>query len=253
MPEATSQSPAPRTHTVAAEGCGAGDDTLVTLLERVARTQQDGGRGRGAERGLRFLDRRERARFVPWTGVCADARATAARLLAAGVRPGDRVGLIFPTGEEFFSAFFGILLAGAVPAPLYPPVRLGRLDEYHRRTAAMLRAVGARLVLADGRVRRLLGQTVGAARPELGCRTLAGLPGLPDAVAEEPLAARRPSADDLALIQFSSGTTVEPKPVALSHRAVLAQTRILNGFWPDTRRRSATAASPGCRSTTTWG
>ncbi|HBL31785.1 MAG TPA: hypothetical protein DD490_33600, partial [Acidobacteria bacterium] len=39
---------------------------------------------------------------------------------------------------------------------------------------------------------------------------------------------------DLALVQFSSGTTVDPKPVALSHRAVVAQVEILNGFWPDT-------------------
>ena len=39
---------------------------------------------------------------------------------------------------------------------------------------------------------------------------------------------------DLALVQFSSGTTVDPKPVALSHRAIVAQTRILNGFWSDT-------------------
>jgi len=207
------------------DGTGNGADTLVTLLERAALAD-----GRGAERGLRFLDRRERARFRSWTEIHDAARSTAAGLLAAGVHPGDRVGLIFPTGEEFFSAFFGILLAGAVPAPLYPPVRLGRLDEYHRRTAAMLRAVGARLVLADSRVRRLLGQTMAAARPELGCRTLNALP----AASSEEAAERRPEAGDLALIQFSSGTTVEPKPVALSHRAVLAQTRILNGLWPDT-------------------
>ncbi len=235
-PASRSVGPAGAPGSVLAEG-----DTLVTLLERAARPvgaapgaaigrRPETAPGRGGARGLRFLDRRERPRFVPWPAVHGAARETAGRLVAAGVRPGDRVGLIYPTGEEFFAALFGILLAGAVPAPLYPPVRLGRLDEYHRRTAAMLRAVGARLVLADSRVRRLLGQTVAAAGPELGCRTLDRLPpGAP-----ERLGAVRPTPDDLALIQFSSGTTVEPKPVALSQRAVLAQTRLLNSFWPDT-------------------
>jgi acyl-CoA synthetase (AMP-forming)/AMP-acid ligase II len=137
------------------------------------------------------------------------------------------VGVVFPTDPGFFDAFFGVLLAGAVPVPLYPPVRLGRLEEYHRRTAALLAAAGARLVLADRRVRRILGETIAGARPELGCVTLDDLPA--------PAAGFRPPAvspEALALVQFSSGTTVEPKPVALSHRALMAQTVALDSLWP---------------------
>ena len=192
--------------------------TLLDLLDRAGGT---------TERGLRFVDRRERERSVPWSEVAARAGRTAAALVAAGVRPGDRVALVFPTGEEFFEAFFGILRAGAVPTPLYPPVRLGRLAEYHRRTARMVSAAGARLVLADARVRRLLGQAMAEARPALGCRTLADLPA---GTAGPPTASIEP--DDLGLVQFSSGTTVDPKPVALSHRALLAQTATLNDLWP---------------------
>jgi acyl-CoA synthetase (AMP-forming)/AMP-acid ligase II len=150
----------------------------------------------------------------------------AGSLRQIGVRDHDRVALIYPTSDRFFDGLFGVLLAGAVPVPLYPPVRLGRLDEYYARTAAMLRAVDARLVLAGKAVRRILGPAIDVARPELGCRTIEDLPNGPRtaiAVAE----------DQLALVQFSSGTTVEPKPVALSHRAVVAQTVRLNGFWPD--------------------
>ncbi len=144
----------------------------------------------------------------------------------AGLIQDDRVALVYPTCAGFFDAFFGVLLAGAVPVPLYPPVRLGRLDEYHERTAAMLRAVDARLVLAERRVRRLLGPAIEAAQPALGCRTLDELPrAQPKSM---PV-----GEGDLALVQFSSGTTVDPKPVALSHRAVVAQTMCLNGFWPD--------------------
>ncbi len=134
--------------------------------------------------------------------------------------------LVYPTCAEFFEAFFGILAAGAVPVPLYPPVRLGRLDEYTDRTAAMLRAVDARLVLAERRVRRLLGEAVAAAGPVHGCLDVGSLPAA-EALEVEVCAA------ELALVQFSSGTTVDPKPVALSHRAVIAQTVRLNSFWPD--------------------
>ncbi len=204
--------------------------TLLDLLDRASRIE---------ERGLTLLDRRERPTFLSWRRVSEGAARIAAALGALGVEPGERVALIFPTCAEFFDAFFGILVAGAVPAPLYPPVRLGRLAEYHRRTARMIEAAGARLVLADRRVRRLLGEAMELARPALGCRTLDGLPA--PASAGSPTA--RPTASDLALVQFSSGTTVDPKPVALSHGAIVAQAATLNGFWPDTEEVTHRGAS----------
>jgi len=176
--------------------------------------------------GLRFLDRAESPNWYPWSEIRQRAAVACGRLLRAGVAAGDRVALVYPTSIDFIDAFFGTILAGALPVPLYPPVRLHRLDEYSSRTARALDAVSARLVLADGRIRPILGAAVTAARPPLGCRVLQGLKAGP----EEGIPR---SADDLALIQFSSGTTVDPKPVALSHRAVVAQTVALNSFWPD--------------------
>ncbi len=195
-------------------------ETIPDWLERA---------GRHPEGGLRVLDRHERETWFGWAEVRERALAVAGGLLALGIERGDRVALVFPTGIEFFEAFFGTLLAGAVPVPLYPPVRLGRMGEYLRRTAQMLELSGARLVLADPRVRRILGEAVAAAKPALGCRTLGDLPRQ----AAEPIAVE-PS--DLALVQFSSGTTVDPKPVALSHRAVAAQTEILNALLAGHRR-----------------
>jgi fatty-acyl-CoA synthase len=204
--------------------------TLVAALERAAALDAGGGAG-DENAGLRFVARDESARFLSWGEIHERALTVAARLAALSPQPGERVGLVFPTGPAFFDAFFGALLAGCVPVPLYPPVRLGRLDEYHRRTAALLAAAGAPLLLADRRVRRLLGETVERARRHgalpFGCRTLDELPA--------PVAAHRPARPDpadLALVQFSSGTTVEPKPVALSHRAVMAQVAALDGLWP---------------------
>ena len=201
--------------------------TLNDLLVRAA--SSDGG--------LRLLDRGERARWLSWGNLLERAKAVASGLLRLGLVRGERVALIFPTGEEFFDAFFGTLLAGGVPAPLYPPVRLGRLEEYHRRTAKMIALAEAPLVLAAGRVRRLLGEAVAGASPRLGCLRLQDLPSGP--VLALPVA----SAKDLALVQFSSGTTVDPKPVALSHRAIFAQTGALNTFWPDSGELRHTGVS----------
>jgi acyl-CoA synthetase (AMP-forming)/AMP-acid ligase II len=191
--------------------------TLISLLERAAGYP---------DAGLRILDRKERAEWYPWSEILRRAGRVAGGLQDAGVFRGERIALVFPTCVEFFDAFFGVLLAGGVPVPLYPPVRLGRLTEYDDRTAAMLRAVQARMVLADRRVRRLLGPAIEAAGPPLGCQTTESL--------TDSIPRTMPVDDgDLALVQFSSGTTVDPKPVALSHRAVVAQTVRLNAFWPD--------------------
>ncbi len=185
-------------------------DTLASALVRAARV-----RGRG----LRFWDRSEQETRLDWADVLDRAARVAGGLRERGIRPGDTVALVFPTGPAFFDGFFGAVLAGAVPVPLYPPVRLGRLDEYHARTAAMLGAVQARMVLCEARTWRVLGVSVAAARPPLGAVDIADVRG-PAHVAEG-------SPEDLAFVQFSSGTTVDPKPVALSHGAVIANVRAI--------------------------
>jgi len=191
--------------------------TLQRWLERA---------GERPETGLRFVDGAERERFVGWRELGERAARTAGGLAALGVAPGERVALVYPTGREFFDAFFGALYAGAVPVPLYPPVRLGRLDEYQVRTARMIAAAGAVTTLVDRRLRGLVGEAIATAAPRLGASTLDELP------AASPLR-HAGEDDDLALVQYSSGTTVEPKPVALTQRAIVAQVAALNSFWPD--------------------
>ncbi len=167
--------------------------------------------------GLTFVRDRQDETRLSWQEVEERARRCAGGLLQAGIAPGERVALILPTDPDFPVAFFGSLLAGAVPVPLYPPVRLGRLEEYHDATAAMLAAAGARMILTNRRVRSLLGETVVRARPELGCRVLSDL----DLSSPAPHPQCHP--EDLALVQFSSGTTRSPRPVALTHAALMAQ------------------------------
>ena len=110
--------------------------------------------------GLTFLDAQENERSLPFAEMYSRALRTAGALRERGVRRGDRVAIVLPTCIGFMDAFFGTLFAGAVPVPLYPPVRLGRLDEFHQRTARMIQVSGARLVLSDARISKLLGVAV---------------------------------------------------------------------------------------------
>ena len=112
--------------------------------------------------GARFVSNisKERDTFFPYTEVLRRARMAAGNLQAAGLRPGDRVAVILPTGIEFFDSFLGTQLAGGIPTALYPPFRLGKLDEYFTRLRRMLIKMGARFLITDARISRLLGTGV---------------------------------------------------------------------------------------------
>ena len=197
-------------------------DTLQQCLDRAAQV------GLPQRDGLHWLDRRERETHVPWHEMRERARRAGGTLRGRGVRPGDRVAILLPTHPTFGDAFFGVLAAGAVPVPLYPPVRLGRLDDWVAQTAAMMRAADVRAVIAGPRVRRVLGKVLELAPPPLGLLAAEKLTQGPDV----PFYPAHP--DDLAMVQFSSGTTVRPKPVGLTHRQALANVaRILDFMPPD--------------------
>jgi acyl-CoA synthetase (AMP-forming)/AMP-acid ligase II len=187
-------------------------ETLNEMLETAAQSDEN----------LFFVGRDEKDRQIPMDTIRRHARSLAAGLREVGVAAGDRVALVLPTGPEFVACFFGVLCAGAITVPLYPPVRLGKLDEYHHRTAAMLRSVQAALVVTDERIRPLLGVAVANSIPRLGCVTVSGLnrPGGHE-ITSQINPEIKVAADDVALIQFSSGTTHDPKPVALTHKNLL--------------------------------
>ncbi|MEM1244778.1 MAG: AMP-binding protein [Acidobacteriota bacterium] len=177
--------------------------------------------------GLELLDRRgATARAVSWHELRQRVRRRAAGLRDRGVRPGDRLALVLQTSVEFFELLLAASEVGAVPVPLYPPVRLGGPADYAARTCAMLAAVDACWLVTDARLRKRLRSVLEDVK-ELVVLDVDELEGSTEArgVARDP--------EDFALVQFSSGTTGSPRPVALTHRALLAQARILNSFWPD--------------------
>ena len=116
-------------------------------------------------RGLNFHDPRGRlARIYPFRELREDALAAAYRLVAAGVKPGERVALIAETGPEFASLFFGAVFAGAWPVPLPLPTSFGGRDSYIDQLAVQLRSSDPRLLLYPS----VLADMAGAAAQVVG-------------------------------------------------------------------------------------
>ncbi len=151
------------------------------------------------------------------------AREVAGGLRQRSVRPGNTVALMLPTGVDYFKAYLGILLCGATPVPLYPPSRPLMLEDHLRRQARLLENASAVVLLSDEAVApaaRLLRADV----PELdSCVTVAEL----RAEATGHLDLPSIGASSPALIQYSSGSTGNPKGVVLTHEQLLANMRAM--------------------------
>jgi len=140
----------------------------------------------------------------------------AAGLARAGVRPGDKVCLIYPTCAEFFYTFFGCMWLGAVPVPLYPTLGV-------EATGNILRNSDAVAVATIGWFWTGVDQSVALA-PNI--RTVVD-PNELDADGMPP-ADWEAAADDLAFLQYTSGSTGNPRGVMLTHRNVVETCRLMS-------------------------
>ncbi len=159
---------------------------------------------------------------ITYGALWSRASALAAGLSDRGLRPGESVALMLRTEEAFFHTFFGILLAGGVPVPIYPPFRPNRIEEYARRQVGILRNAEARVLITfrqAERVAGLLRSRVPSLREVVAADRLAAAP------AGAPLFHGRPA--DPALIQYTSGSTGDPKGVLLTHANILANIRAI--------------------------
>lgn len=145
----------------------------------------------------------------------SQAKALAPRLLAAGARAGDSVGLIAETDGDFVRAFFACQFAGLVPAPLPLPTPLGGREAYVDQIARMAASARAPLLIGPAAMADWMPQ-IAAATPLTFAGTLADLP----AAGEAPLPTITP--DDPCYLQFSSGSTRFPTGVLVTHRALMA-------------------------------
>jgi len=151
------------------------------------------------------------------------ARAVAQGLISRDIVPGDRIAMMLPTSTDFFASFFGILYAGAVPVPIYPPARMAQLEEHMRRQIVILRNAGARMLITVQEGRKLAVLLRSQVETLESVETVATLSAERSSV---PL----PRTDDpeaLGLMQYTSGSTGDPKGVMLTHWGLLENVRAM--------------------------
>ena len=167
-------------------------------------------------RGLNFHDARGGlVRPYPFAELRGDSLAMARRLIAAGVTPGDRIALVAETSPDFAALFFGVVYAGAWPVPLPLPTSFGGRDSYIEQLRVQLSSCDPTMLIYPPELAQMAGE---AAR-------LAGLEGVDwsELVARPVPDVTLPSAkgDDIAYLQYSSGSTRFPHGVAITHLALL--------------------------------
>jgi acyl-CoA synthetase (AMP-forming)/AMP-acid ligase II len=121
-------------------GGGGGVRTTVSLVEVLEgmRTHPDAGHPSCC---------RARRRLVSYGELRERAREVAALLQSLSLEPGDTVAIMLPTDVDYFFCFFGVLYAGLVPVPLYPPARPSQIEEHLRRHRKILANAGAKILI----------------------------------------------------------------------------------------------------------
>ena len=173
--------------------------------------------------GFTFVRENGREVVAPYKVLRDSALALGGALRARGLDRGDYVAVLIPEADGFLTAFLGASLAGLVPIPLAHPLDIGRLGVDVEKVASLLRVAGARAIVTTSRLVASL-HRVPAVAPTVGLveawSELTG-PALP--------AAQTVEADAPAMLQFTSGSTSQPRGVVLTHANVSANVHAIAG------------------------
>jgi acyl-CoA synthetase (AMP-forming)/AMP-acid ligase II len=183
-----------------------------------------------AAEAVRFCHHSAEPESLTWEGIWHSACVQLARLQAAGIEPGDRVLILLPTGPEFISTFFGVVLAGGIPVPAAPPGSLNGAGfaAHAERIGNISADCQAAAAIALPAVLEALKARLTPANPRIALLT----PGPAAGDAPAAAIAHEPCPTDLALLQYTSGSTSQPKGVELTHRNVLENTAaIVESVW----------------------
>ena len=185
-----------------------GFSTLIEGLEYAAR---------GNESYSFYSGRGALSHVLTFADLQSKSRTTARKLMNVGLNRGDRVGIVAETGADFMIVFFACQYAGLIPCPMPYSMYIGGKDAYVNRVAGMLRAANANAVVTSADLENQIregGALVGVTR----ILTHDALQAVPESDADlQPFAA-----DEVAYIQYSSGSTSEPKGVLITQKSIMA-------------------------------
>ncbi|HXX69705.1 MAG TPA: fatty acyl-AMP ligase [Polyangiaceae bacterium] len=197
-----------------------------TLVDAVRALAEDSARGfvfvrpDGTERMCSFRD----------IGVEAERRG--ANLLARGLKRGDRLALVIPDGDEFVLSFLGAIFAGIVPVPLVPQLSFKNVESYHQTISHIARASGAAMLLTTAATRPYVDRVIDRVE------TLRSIFTVDEIVGGGPSALDvRIRPEDVAFLQFTSGSTSRPKGVVVTHANLAANSEafMVDGLSRDSR------------------
>jgi acyl-CoA synthetase (AMP-forming)/AMP-acid ligase II/aryl carrier-like protein len=187
--------------------------TLVDILEN----------NRGVDRAVTYVDGENSERRVPFGDVHTRALGILYHLQSMGAQRGDKMIIFLSNNEQFLDGFWAAVCGGIAPVPL----AVGISDEHRHKLLRVARKLGKPILYTDSKnLERLesLAAQVGESALFAGLKSRAFLvESITDI--SRPGKLHRPAPDDLAFIQFSSGSTSEPKGVMLTHGNLIANAR----------------------------
>ncbi len=189
--------------------------TLIEVLEWQVRHQPQ-------QPHVRLLGDSDQTQDISYGALHQSALAVAAGLQRSGLQAGQTVALMLPTGSDFLHGFFGILLAGGIPVPIYPPLRLSQIEDHLRRQAGILGNAEAKVLITVPQA-KLLARLIQPQVPSL--TRIVSVAELMGEGGESLTPSRQP--DDIAFLQYTSGSTGQPKGVMVSHVNLLANLRAM--------------------------
>ena len=188
-------------------------ETLTELIES----------NRGVERALVYLDGEKDERRVSYGELYERALGILFHLQALGARPGDKLILFLNNNEQFLDAWWAAVLGGIVPVP----VALGISDEHRHKLLRIARKLGSPYLYTDRKTFERIGQFAASTAEGPVFEAMRGRSFFADTIDDisRSGAVHRAHPGDTAFIQFSSGSTSEPKGVVLTHANILANGR----------------------------
>ena len=171
---------------------------------------------------ITLLDDNAATETITYRRLWIAATETARGLESQGISRGDAVVIMLPTCREFFEVCLGAMLIGAVPVPMYPPLRWSQIEEHVRGRAAIMANCSAPILVTAPEA-MILGRILRAELPALrAIVTPKSLRRSGSAIASPAIAGA-----ETALLQYTSGSTGDPKGVVLSHSILLANIRAM--------------------------